>query len=81
MHYKITKVADKKTAMNELLIINPKQVVEMLLNLKVILVLIKQKKLKDSMPSHIGIFGLSQSKRIANKVVHEIHGFHSNQAS
>ena len=31
------------------------------------------------MPSHLGVFVLSQSKRILNKFVNEIDGFYSNK--
>ena len=39
----------------------------------------KKNEVEKSMPSHPGVFVLSHSKRIMNKIVHEIYAFYSNK--
>ena len=55
---------------------SPYQLVNILLNKKVIQELIL-KKVEESMPSHLGIFVLSHRKKIMNKIVLEIDQVYS----
>ena len=64
--------------MNEVLIMKTYQRVNYVIKHKSDPGIDKKKKLK-SMPSHIGIFVLSHSKRIVKKFVHEKSGFYSNK--